>query len=358
MAWRLRDYTSSPDVDFNNVRRLFFDRTGKLNTRTLYAQNTTTLADERLKLTYGAKYLYIDADFENIGNTESPTTSAPDVTRPNVSIPTDGGILPQLGVVFAASDRVQLFGNLSQNVNAYPYSPQSGVYNTSAQAFDFFKANTDPEKATTFEAGIRTRTSRVEASLALYAIDYRNRLIGVAVCPLTATCVSSYANVGDVATRGVETLVGVRLAEGLSWTSTASFNSSEIQDDYSNGTATVASRGKTVVDAPGVLLNSALRYNRNGVMASGAVRHVGKRYFSILNDMAAPAYSTVDASLGDTVPRAGALRAISVQLNALNLFDETFIATVGTGGFPVRGNLETLMAGQKRLFFLTVGTSF
>jgi hypothetical protein len=34
------------------------------------------------------------------------------------------------------------------------------------------------------------------------------------------------------------------------------------------------------------------------------------------------------------------------------------IATVGTGGFSVSGDLETLMAGSKRLVFLTVGTSF
>lgn len=358
VAWRLRDFANSPDVNFSNVLRLFFDRTGELSTRTLYAQNTNTFADEKVKLTYGAKYLSIAADFINNGNTEPSATSAPDVARPNVSIPTDGGILPQVGLVVAPNDRVQFFGNVSQNVNAYPYSPQSGVYNTNAQAFDFFKANTKPEKATTIEAGLRTRTPRVEASLAVYTIAYSNRLIGVAVCPLTATCVSSFANVGDVATRGAEGLLGLRLAPGLTWTSTASLNSSEIQDDYKSGTTTVASKGKTVVDAPGVLLNSSLRYQRDGLMASGAVRHVGKRYFSILNDMVAPAYSTVDASLGYTFKSVGALRGLSIQLNALNLLDESFISTVGTGGFSVSGDLETLMAGQKRLLFLTVGTSF
>jgi iron complex outermembrane receptor protein len=358
VAWRMRDFASSPEVDFSNVLRLFFDRTGELSTRTIYAQNTNTLAGDKLKVTYGAKYLYIDADFSNNGNTEAASVSAPDVSRPNVSIPTDGGILPQLGAVYAANDRVQLFANVSQNVNAFPYSPQSGVYNTNAAAFQFFKDNTDPEKATTIEAGVRTRTSRVEASFALYNIAYRNRLIGVAVCPLTATCVSSFANVGDVATRGAEALVGWRLTDALTWTTAAAFNSSEIQDDYKSGTSTVASKGKTVVDAPGVLLNSSLRFAKDGLSAGGSLRHVGKRYFSILNDMVAPSYSTVDASIGYTFRQVGALRGLSLQLNALNLFDESFISTVGTGGFSVSGDLETLMAGQKRLIFFTVGTSF
>jgi iron complex outermembrane recepter protein len=256
------------------------------------------------------------------------------------------------------NDRVQFFTNFSQNVNAFPYSPQTGVYNTNEAAFDFFKANTKPEKATTVEAGIRTRSSRVETSLALYTIDYSNRLIGVAVCPLTATCVSSFANVGSVATKGVEGLVAVKLAQGLSWTTSGSVNDSKIEDDYQSGTTTVASKGKTVVDAPQLLLNSSLRLTRDALTAGTTVRHVGKRYFSILNDMAAPAYSTVDASVGYTFGGKAGSRGLNVQLNALNLLDETFIATVGTGGFSVSGDLETLMAGQKRLIFLSVGTNF
>ena len=34
VAWRLKDYATSPDVDFANVLRLFFDRTGDLTTTT------------------------------------------------------------------------------------------------------------------------------------------------------------------------------------------------------------------------------------------------------------------------------------------------------------------------------------
>ena len=281
-----------------------------------------------------------------------------DPTRPNVSIPTDGGLLPQVGLVWSADRDWQFFGNFSQNVNAYPYSPQSGVYNTNATAFDFFKDNTKPEKATTIEGGVRMRKERVEASLGLYTIDYNNRLIGVAVCPLTATCVSSFANVGGVSTRGAEALLSFRLADGLSWVNSAAFNDSKIDNDYKSGTTTVASSGKTVVDAPKVLANSSLRLTRGGVLGSLSARHVGKRYFSILNDIAAPSYTTLDMSAGYTFKRVGALKGLSIQMSAMNLLDEKYIATVGTGGFSVSGDLETLMAGSKRLVFLTVGTSF
>lgn len=357
-AWRLKDYAASPVVDFSNVLAQFFDRTGDISTRTLYAQNTNTFAGERLKLSYGVKYLYISADFTNNGKTDVAAKLFGDPTRPNVSIPTDGGLLPQVGVVWSADRDLQFFGNFSQNVNAYPYSPQSGVYNTNATAFQFFKDNTKPEKATTLEAGVRLRKERVEASLGFYTIDYNNRLIGVAVCPLTATCVSSFANVGGVSTRGAEGLLSIRVADGLSWVNSAAFNDSKIDDDYTSGTTTVASSGKTVVDAPKILANSTLRLTRGGVLGSLSARHVGKRYFSILNDIAAPSYTTVDASAGYTFKRAGPLKGLSLQLSAINLLDEKYIATMGTGGFSVSGDLETLMAGPKRLVFLTVGTSF
>lgn len=357
VAWRMRNFAVSPEVDFSNVLRLFFDRTGDIGTRTVYVQNTNTLADRKLRLTYGAKYLRINGDFSNNGNTEPTAGSAPDVTRPNVSIPTDGGILPQLGAVYSASDRLQFFANYSQNVNAYPYSPQSGVYNTNPTAFQFFKDNTDPEKAHTYELGLRTRRDRVEASLAFYNIDYRNRLIGVAVCPLTATCVSSFANVGSVSTRGAEGLLSLRLAEGLTWTNAASYNDSKIDNDYNNGTTVVPSAGKTVVDAPKVLFNSSMRLAKGGFLGSVAARHVGERFFSILNDIAAPSYTTVDLSAGYTIKPRG-LRSITVQVNAINLLDEEFISTIGTGGFSVRGDLETLMAGQRRLVFFSLNTAF
>ncbi len=358
VAWRLTDYNGGPTVNFNNVLALFFDRTGDIGTRTIYAQNTNAFAHDRLRLSYGIKYLYIAADFKNNGKTDASAPLFGDAARPNVSIPTDGGVLPQVGVVWSASREWQLFGNFSQNVNAYPYSPQSGVYNTNASAFQYFKDNTKPEKATTIEGGVRLRKDRVEASLGLYNIDYRNRLIGVAVCPLTATCVSSFANVGGVTTRGAEALVSLRLAEGLSWITSAAYNDSKIDDNYQSGNTEIASAGKTVVDAPKVLGTSTLRLTRGGLLGSLSARHVDKRYFSILNDIAAPAYTTMDASAGYTFTRTGLLKGITAQVSAINLLDEQYISTVGTGGFSVSGDLETLMAGPKRLVFVTIGTRF
>ena len=109
--------------------------------------------------------------------------------------------------VFSATETEQLFANvLRERERVSVFAADRRVQHEPA-GFDNLKDNTDPEKARTYEAGIRTRRAGFEASLAGYFIDYRNRLIGVAVCPLTATCVSSFANVGNVTSKGVEGLV-------------------------------------------------------------------------------------------------------------------------------------------------------
>ena len=358
VGWRLANYASGPNVDFNDVLRLFFDRTGDLTSTTLYAQNTNRLLEDRLRLSYGVKYLYVGAEFTNNGQTMNAAT-APDVTRPGFSVPTKGGVLPQVGAIYSLSGgREELFASFSQNVNAFPYSPQTGVYNTDPTAYDYFKDHTKPERATTYELGIRTRRSSVEGSLAAYDIDYRNRLIGVAVCPLTATCVSSFANVGTVTSRGVEGLLSWAIDPKLTWLTSAAFDRATIDDDYSSGTTVVHSSGKDVVDAPRLLAASTLRYDDSRFFGSFGGRHVAKRYFSILNDMAVPAFTVFDATVGYRFRGVGAAKDLTIQANAQNLFDESYISTIGTGGFTVSGDNQTLQAGAKRLLFVTIGARF
>ena len=121
--WRLADSQRGPEVDFRNVLRLDFDRTGELTTTMLYLQNTNHLLERRLRLTYGVKYLRVDARFRSNGNT--PTNGviaplAPDADRPTLELPTESGILPQVGIVYSLTRTEELFGSYSENVNQYP----------------------------------------------------------------------------------------------------------------------------------------------------------------------------------------------------------------------------------------------
>jgi iron complex outermembrane receptor protein len=371
--WRMKNYQQGPEVDFNNVLRLDYDRTADVTTNLVYLQNTSRLLDRKLTLTYGAKYLVVNADFTNNGNTPTNGKVAPifaDQARPSLNLEMDGGLLPQVGAVYKVDDNNEVFANWSENVNQFPLNPAGGVYNTAISTFDFFKSTAKPERATTLEVGARTRRGKVEAGLTAYTIDYRNRLLGVALCPQTVTCASGLGNVGSVNTMGLEGVFNADLTRGFRLLASATFNSSKFGDDYQTNPTDpktlVNTKDKFVQDAPQQMLNASVAYTRNKLSLSLGGRYVGERYFTYTNDLATagdgagkvPGYFVSDFSARYRVGSIGAVKSLELQLNANNLLDERYIATMGSGGFVARGDLPTFLTGAPRQLFFTVSTTF
>jgi iron complex outermembrane recepter protein len=375
--WRLTDYASGPDVNYSDVLRLDFDRVGEIGTTVFYAQNTTQLLENKLSVTYGAKYLYVSADFHSNGNTPTDGIVAPvfgDAGRPTLSAPTKGGILPQVGVVYRVNDQDELFANLSENVNQFPYSPGGGVYNADPSTFNFFRNTAKPEHATTYELGGRTRRGATEAGLTVYTIAYRNRLLGIALCPPTATCATGFGNVGSVSSAGVEGVVAQDLGNGFKVTATGSFNSSTFDSNYrtnqSDPKSEVQIKGKNVQDAPRLLGNASLSYTSGRLSANAGERYVSERFFTYTNDLVddngtvhpgagkVPGYAVTDLGARYRLGSFSAMRSVDLQLNVSNLFDKRYISTMGSNGFTPSSDFQTLLTGAPRQVFLTVSTLF
>ena len=52
------------------------------------------------------------------------------------------------------------------------------------------------------------------------------------------------------------------------------------------------------------------------------------------------------------------LTGFELQLTVANLFDEDFISTINSNGFPIRGDSQTLLPGAPRQFFVTLRKFF
>jgi iron complex outermembrane receptor protein len=51
-------------------------------------------------------------------------------------------------------------------------------------------------------------------------------------------------------------------------------------------------------------------------------------------------------------------KPVELQINATNLFDRTYVATIGSNGFGNSGDNQTLLAGAPRQVFATIKVGF
>ena len=117
------------------------------------------------------------------------------------------------------------------------------------------------------------------------------------------------------------------------------------------------SRGKTVVDTPEHMAKGELVYDDSRVFARVGADYMSKRYFTYLNDQSVPGRALVDATIGYRVD-IGQRQPVELQVNAVNLFDKRYIATIGSNGFGFSGDNQTLLAGAPRQVFVTLKAGF
>lgn len=360
--FRLQDWTVGPAIDFGTVLRLDFDRTARLTSTLFYAKHDLPLADGRVRLTYGAKWLRLGARFTNNGSTLTEGVAAGsfgDEGRPDLDVPTSIGVLPQAGAVIRLREGMEAFANVAANASAFPYNPATGIYGTSPAGFASFVASARPERTLAAESGVRWQGARGNASLAVYRIGYRNRLIPLTVCPPTATCNASFANVGGITSLGAELSGELRVIRGITAWGAGAWSRATYDDDYIGNQQTgdvVPAAGKDVVDAPRLQLAGGVRVERGAFFVELQGRRLSSRALSIVNDVRVPGYTVTDATVGAALGQVGSLRDLRVRLSAQNLLDADYLATIGTNGFSTRGGSanSTVNPGVPRQLFLSL----
>ncbi len=277
-------------------------------------------------------------------------------TRADGRIVAKDSFLPQAGLRFGVSDELELFTSYTENLSAFR-GGVNGPFSTSQTAFDTFADTLQPETSDMLELGLRMSTDAYKASLAVYTVDFQNRLLSIARCAGIVGCPSSFANVGDVRSRGAEATFVLRAGDSIEWFNSLSHNRSEYRSDYLDGQSVVAVSGKRVVDAPELLFASELSYSLGGLQASIGGKFTDERFISYSNDSKVPDFWLMDASLSYTWQQLAGFDSVKLSFNVANLLDEEYFATVGSNGFVTSdpdGLNYTLQAGSPRQFFLSL----
>jgi iron complex outermembrane receptor protein len=265
---------------------------------------------------------------------------------------------PHVGFAYPLTEQVEAFGGFTQVTRAFTSATTSGPFSTTQAGFDAIRDTLKPEASDTYELGARIDGSFFNAVIGAYYVDFRNRLLGLATGAGIVGNPAVLQNVGSVRSYGFEAAADFRLGGGFRLFASYSFNDSTYRDDVVNaaGAIVAATRGKTTVDTPKHLARGELSFDNDSLFARIAVNYMSKRYFNYENDRSVGGRALVDATLGYRL--SGLFENVELQLNASNIFDKDYVATIGSNGFGNRGDNQTLLAGTPRQVFGTVKIAF
>ena len=315
-----------------------------------YVTDDFNLGD--LKINLGWKGYSVDTNAFSLVNTNSRATG---------TLKTEDWFQPHVGLNYKLGNGLEAFAGFTQVTRAFQASTTSGPFSSTQAGFDAIKDTIKPESSDTFEAGLRYNTGIINATLAGYYVNFRDRLLVIPTSVGIVGATNALQNVGSVRAVGIEAAVDVKLPGGFGAFASYSYNDTTYRDDVvitTGGTTTVrATAGKTVTDAPKHLLRGELSYDSETVYGRVGVNYMSKRYFTYLNDQSVPGRVLVDATLGYRLD-IGQRQPIELQLNAVNLFDKRYVATIGSNGFGFNGDNQTLLAAAPRQVFVTLKAGF
>lgn len=348
---------SAPTRDFEDFQRnpmaTQWEYDFDTDTVVFYLQDTIALTDT----------VRLNAGFRAVNSENTIVTVVGDAK--NGSIETDEPFLPQLGINWELTDRHEVFASAAKNVRSFVGSNTSGPFSTTSAAFNAFRDSLEPETSTNYEVGWRFQGASVQTSLTAYHVDFEDRQLGIAQCVGVVGCPSVIANVGSVKTDGVEAALSWRLVDDLTWFTSAAWNRSEYDDNYTvaqdDVPVVIEASGKQVADAPEILAQTELAYDNGRVFARIDVNYVDERYYTYLNQGSVEAYTLLNAGVGVRFPDFGVIREVTVQADFTNLTDEEYISTIGTNGFvnaDPNGTTQTLLRGAPRQAFVSVKAKF
>jgi iron complex outermembrane receptor protein len=265
---------------------------------------------------------------------------------------------PQIGATYRIG-RQEFFANYAENMRAY-ISSFRGPFGTTQVGFEAIRDTLKPETSRTVEAGWRFDLGPVRGVVAGYDVKFKNRLLAAFSGANILGNPSILQNVGSVTSRGVEVAATYQVARPLALIASYSYNDSTYDDDTVNGAAFVRTKGVRTVDTPAHLGKGEINYDDGQFFVNLAGAYTSRRNVTYTGDVTVKGYTLFDAAIGYRFPSDSTFSGVEIQINAVNLTDEKYIAALGSGQFFNNATSlnNTLQAGSPRQVFGTLRRRF
>jgi iron complex outermembrane receptor protein len=236
-------------------------------------------------------------------------------------------ILPNAGLTYKPWENHMFYLSYAEGLSA----PRTDNLYAVVRNADGSLSRPTPESETTkaYDFGWRMNAGNTMASVALYRIDYTNRIVSTFNATLGY---NEDRNVGDAKIEGFDAQIGHRFGNALTFTTSASFNDSELL-----GSLNPLLDGKQLVETPRWTYAARLDLDVTDSFRIGLQgKKIGDRFGTDNNDEVAPGFTVVDLDLNYQFKLPG-FESAQIQVNVTNLLDEEYFGNIssGTGGTSV-----------------------
>ena len=295
----------------------------------VFAQDTVSLMDGKLKLTPALSVRRIQRDFTNYANSGSGGGVDYQVregyTRP----------LPALSASLQATRRLQVFASISKEFRV----PNNSEYGGLAQGVSFANgvgsstgigtSAVRPEVSINMDLGTRYHGELFTGAVTGFVNKFRDR-IASSFDP--AANISHDWNVGRSTTEGAEIEAGTVPMHGWSGYASFTYTRSTMDDDMpASATTTYATSGKQFPDTPKGMASLSVQYAQGPVLVNVAGKYTGRRYLTLVDDEAIAGVTSWDLNAAYKLPKLGKSKVMlyskvsdAAQLAALRTISAAF----------------------------------
>lgn len=252
-------------------------------------------------------------------------------------------ILPNLGVSYDINETLTVFGSYAETLSA----PRTD------DLYDRDDVDPGPEKAATYDLGVRYQSGPFVASVSVWQNKFKNRIERVFD---EASGIAFSANVGDVDLMGIDGQFGFKPSDELSLYVSAAYIDTEIQNDIRGTSAgqVLATKGKRLYETPEFQGGVRAQWDPIEQLSLGVQgKFVGDRYTNLTNTEKFNGYTLWDLDARVKLDSFG-LKNTYLQGNVRNLFDERYLGDISTN----LSGTAVAQPGYRRTFILTLHVEY